>query len=176
METILYFAYGSNMLLERLQERCKSARRVQNAWVEGYAIAFSKKSVDESGKATLVVADVASRMHGVIFALDAGELGELDRAEGAGYQRHENFIVQAAGSEPTPISVITYIARADAIDPARMPYDWYLQLAVAGALENGLPDEYVTRLRSTQAVPDPELNRKSRKDALVLLKTLGRSG
>lgn len=175
MEPILYFSYGSNMLLERLQHRCKSAHPIQIAWVDGYSVAFSKKSIDGSGKATLVVADAASRVHGVIFKLDARELGELDRAEGPGYKRHDNFIVQAAGSEPATTSVITYIATAEAIDPAWQPYDWYLQLAVAGAQENGLPADYVERLRSTHAVPDPELSRKSRMDALVLLRKLRRS-
>ena len=51
--TFLYFSYGSNMLTERLRARCPSANCIGIATATGYALEFSKSSVDGSGKATL---------------------------------------------------------------------------------------------------------------------------
>ena len=47
MATFTYFAYGSNMLLERLQKRCKTASFLGLAVAHGYTLAFSKKSKAE---------------------------------------------------------------------------------------------------------------------------------
>ena len=50
----LYFAYGSNMLEQRLKDRVKSAEFLLNAWIRGYEVRFRKMSIDGSGKADLV--------------------------------------------------------------------------------------------------------------------------
>jgi len=41
-ETCIYFAYGSNMLTARLQERCSSARPLGTAIARGFVLSFSK--------------------------------------------------------------------------------------------------------------------------------------
>ena len=50
----LYFAYGLNMLEQRLKDRVKSAEFFSNAWIRGYEVRCRKKSDDRSGKADLV--------------------------------------------------------------------------------------------------------------------------
>ena len=52
--TVLYFAFGSNMLSKRLERRCSSARVRALAAAPGYEVAFDKLSEDTSGKANLV--------------------------------------------------------------------------------------------------------------------------
>ena len=53
-KTFHYFADGSNMMTARLLGRCPSAKVVSLAHADGYKLAFSKLSVDTSGKATLI--------------------------------------------------------------------------------------------------------------------------
>jgi hypothetical protein len=173
--SLAYFAYGSNMLTERLRQRCKSARFRAVARADGYVLAFTKRSRDGSGKATLQASDVAgSTVYGVVFDLNAAELPDLDRAEGrgSGYSLLDRFPVV---TEPhhTAMEVTAYIADSDAVDGSLRPYDWYLQLVVRGAAEHGLPGAYQDALRSTPAVPDPDPQRASRREALDILKRLG---
>jgi hypothetical protein len=168
MSTIRYFAYGSNMLTQRLQKRCKSARVVGLAWVDGYRLVFHKKSKDGSGKATLIKAeDNFTRAYGVIFSIDAGEKADLDRAEGPGYACIEGFKVVATPN--SSVEVITYLAVPKSSDTALVPYDWYRDLVIAGARQNALPDDYVKGLEAITADPDPVVDRPERLAALALL-------
>lgn len=175
MTSILYFAYGSNMLEQRLQKRCRSARAIGAGWAEGYSLAFSKKSKDGSGKATLAkAADPASRVYGVIFSLDLNDQDALDREEGQGYERVGGFRITAA-PDAKPLDAITYIARQDRIETELFPYDWYLNLVIAGAEQADLPEDYIDHLRRAQSAPDPDPDRPTHIQALRLLKSIGYS-
>lgn len=162
------------MLTQRLQKRCKSTRVIGPAWVDGYNLAFHKRSKDGSGKATLIETDdAAARAYGVIFSIDEKETDDLDRAEGAGYACIKDFKVF---SDPTTtVEVITYLAAPEACDAALVPYDWYRDLVIAGAQQNDLPDDYIKRLEAVAADPDPLPNRPERLAALALLKKAGHS-
>ncbi len=166
-----YFAYGSNMLTERLRARCPSARAPQVAWADKYALAFCKKSQDGSGKATLSWRPTAGcRAYGVVFDLDECALPALDKAEGAGkgYDRIDDFQVHVAGL-PKPLSVVAYIADPASIDLTLKPYDWYWKLIVAGARQHELPPRYIEAIEATPSIADPKPDRKSRLEALKLL-------
>ena len=172
MATLLYFAYGSNLLTSRLQARCPSARGGRVATADNHSLSFFKRGRDGSGKATLVPdARVGQRVVGVVFELDECELSQLDRFEGAGagYDRVQRFRVRTeAGS--AELEGFTYIAGEGFIDPGLKPFDWYLGLVVAGAREHGLPEEYVAAIRRTRTVTDPVEDRPSRLEALALLR------
>jgi hypothetical protein len=64
---------------------------------------------------------------------------------------------------------MTYITDGTAFDAALKPYDWYLDLAVKGAEENGLPGDYVATMRATLSISDAELDRPTHKRALAIL-------
>lgn len=162
------------MLVERLQERCMSARALGPSWVDGYELAFHKRSKDGSGKATLVKAnDTSSRVYGVIFSINAGDKGDLDRAEGSGYACDNNFVVVTGTA--SPVNVITYFALPNSSDTSLEPYDWYRDLVIAGAQQNALPGDYIKRLMAVAASPDPNPDRPERLSALQLLRSVGRS-
>lgn len=176
MGTIRYFAYGSNMLAQRLKKRCKSARVIGPAWVDGYTLDFTKMSEDGSGKATLVKSTHdGARVHGVLFELDERGKQALDRDEGPGYECIEDFEV-SSGKDARSTSAITYIARPDKVDSVRLPYDWYLDLVIKGSEQHGLPGEYVQTLAATQYAADPDPLRPKRLKALDLLRKLERDG
>jgi gamma-glutamylcyclotransferase len=167
MALIHYFAYGSNMLTERLRGRCGSAKVRDVARANDWALNFSKRSQDGSGKATISKA-TGSQVFGVVFDLDERELPELDRYEGKGYDRRDDFPVLNAGSQE-PVSVVTYIASPAYINISLKPFDWYLNLVVAGALQHALPPEYVVALEATPWRADPKPERQLRREAMALL-------
>ena len=117
------------MLHSRLQARCPSAKPLGNAKAQGYRLEFSKKSVDGSGKATLVASDDGSKIPGILYTISDEDQVKLDRAEGAGsgYERLNDFLVE---TEDGPKIAITYLA--DMTESNLIPYDWYLALVVAG--------------------------------------------
>ncbi|MDX1500998.1 MAG: gamma-glutamylcyclotransferase family protein [Thermoanaerobaculia bacterium] len=159
---MLYFAYGSNLLTRRLNSRAPSARRVTTGYVAGRRLAWDKVSVDGSGKCDAeATGDPADRIWGVVFEVPPGEMIELDRAEGPGYERTQVEVVTAEG----PISGVTYVATRK--DPELVPYRWYRDLAVAGAEEHGLPGEHVERMRSAAVVEDPVEERRHRMAELL---------
>ena len=52
--TMLYFAYGSNMLTERLKARVSSATPIGKANLSDHGLRFHKKSKDGSGKCDII--------------------------------------------------------------------------------------------------------------------------
>lgn len=171
MTHILYFAYGSNMLTERLTARCPSARPMGVAHAPNHALEFSKKGKDASGKATLVHRQNAHQ-HGVIFQINTEELSILDAIEGVGvgYERIENFSVVSA-SNGEILLANTYLATSP--KSGLKPFDWYLALVIAGAKQHNLPAQQTNKFNQTPYLIDPKTNRQGRLDALEALQTSG---
>jgi cation transport regulator ChaC len=165
METVVYFAYGSNMLSRRLQERTPSATAIGIGFVEGRRLAFHKVSKDGSGKCDIESTGTQSdRAFGVLFSVASAEKRDLDRAEGLGNgYKEENITVHR--SDGTTVDAITYVATA--IEPALRPYDWYKALVVAGAIEHSLPPAYVEWIRTFHSQPDPNVERRAKNERLL---------
>jgi hypothetical protein len=169
MTHFVYFGYGSNMLTERLTARCESARPLGAASLANHTIEFSKRSADNSGKAT-IVASAGAVVHGVMFQIPIAERDLLDKAEGLGYGYNRLDDVEIVCARTTSVmTASTYIALPNQIDPSLKPYDWYHALVVAGAEQHGLPPSHVDVLRSVEYHPDRNLSRTGRLQALDAL-------
>ena len=175
MEPIHYFAYGSNMLRERLLDRKVVLLDTGKlACASGYKLAFNKKSDDGSAKANLV-AERGAKCWGVLFSVDPSSLTDLDEAEGApGHYRQENISITVSNVAQT---MMTYIAQPIKVMPATgRPYDWYLALILAGATSHaGMPAEWITHLQQIGlSKPDTKTPaRKTFNEAVAQLKAAG---
>ncbi|MFT4256152.1 MAG: gamma-glutamylcyclotransferase family protein [Pseudoxanthomonas sp.] len=169
MSTHLYFAYGSNLLRERLLARCPGAIFIGRACLPGHRLTFDKVSRDGSGKCAFVPAQ-NSRVEGVLWEIPDVELPKLDRMEGAGhgYERDTVTVTLVDGGQ---CDALTY--RATECEPGLKPYDWYLALVKAGAEQQGLPDEVRVMLAGMQALLDPLPERPARQEALEVLRKAG---
>ena len=173
MATFTYFAYGSNMLLERLQKRCKTARFLGVAIAHGYTLAFSKKSKDGSGKATIArTANDDTALYGALYEIDLKDRAQLDRDEGFEYYRTDEFVVRRVDNNEK-LTVTTYVANHSAIDNNLMPYHWYKKLILAGARQTKLPDFFIANIETRRSVHDPCPERTKRKEALAVLNESG---
>jgi len=168
MTTIHYFAYGSNMLHERLRARVSTAIPLAVGAVHDHRIDFAKISVDGSGKCDLVPSP-GSEVWGVLYAIDAAQQSDLDAHEGAHYVPNEIDVSLSTGSQ----TALTYQAKSGTRDRARVPYDWYLALVIAGARQNVLPETYVRALESTAFDLDLKEDRITRQEALEALSGAG---
>jgi hypothetical protein len=94
--SFLFFAYGSNMLTERLRERCPDARPLGTAIARGYLLSFSKRSKDGSAKATLVAVRAECGRH----ALDDEMYSEVySKDDLRAFQRVGELLVLNAGDQ-----------------------------------------------------------------------------
>ena len=154
MNTILYFAYGSNMSTRRLVARVSSARAVSVAMLSGHSLEFHKIGKDGSAKCDAVYTDdLNDVVHGVVFEMALSEKPVLDRIEGLGrgYAEKDVIVSSESGKE---FKAVTYYATN--IDALLKPRDWYVEHVLRGAREHGLPSEYIGRIEAIESVPDPD--------------------
>ncbi|SHK54200.1 gamma-glutamylcyclotransferase family protein [Hespellia stercorisuis] len=147
MKERLYFAYGSNMNLDQMRERCPAARVVENVRLEDYRLSFAG-----AGFATVVL-EQGSHVDGVLWKITQDCEKRLDYYEG--YPRHygkEMITVKNAAGEPMEVAVYI-MAEPQGKMPAR-PKDWYLAGILEGCHQNGIDSrdimEAVKRTRSEE--------------------------
>lgn len=171
MATLRYFAYGSNMLRERLVARVSTAKAVAVGVVRDYQLDFAKVSVDGSGKGDMV-ATPGGEVWGVLYEFDASQKADLDRHEGPHYQAQEVLVSTPSGDEPA----WAYMAEPRRRDPSKVPYDWYLALIIAGARQGGLPQVYIQALEATPFHVHGDEDWQERKNAIAALTAAGLTG
>jgi gamma-glutamylcyclotransferase (GGCT)/AIG2-like uncharacterized protein YtfP len=142
-----YFAYGSNMNTERLQNRVSSTKPLGRAKLPNKSLVCNKKGKDGSGKANLTDA-AEDTVWGVLYEIDSAELDQLDRYEN-GYVR---ISLDVMNDQDSLVKAYVYVS-SKLTDDAR-PYDWYKELMIKGAREHQLPAFYIARLEQIESKPD----------------------
>ena len=165
-----YFAYGSNMLTRRLTDpsRAPSAVTLGIAMAPGFVVRFHKMGADGSGKCTLIAtAGESVTAHGVLYEVSEADCARLDRVEGVHTGGYLRLSLQIRLDDDRKMNATTYVAGPRYIDASRVPFDWYRDLVVAGAIEHGLPASYVEELMRAPVVSDPDAARAARAHRLL---------
>jgi len=166
-----YFAYGSNMLHERLQKRVPSVKPLGVATLKGYSLKWHKRSNDESGKCDIIeTGNSADIVYGVLYEIDPYEKPKLDRAEGLG-RGYDDKVIEVS-LDGKSCKAITYLTAQ--IDTRLKPYDWYKAYVVAGAKQNKLPAEYIKALEQADSKADTDSCRRSRNERILKESQQGR--
>lgn len=154
---MLYFAYGSNMSVRRLQQRVPSARVLHVATLRGHRLVFHKAGRDGSAKcdAELTARD-SDAVRGVIYRMDLRHKVLLDKAEGLG-RGYEQKTVALRLIDGTESKAITYYATH--IEATLRPYAWYVEHVLRGAQEHYLPAEYLAAITAVPTVDDTDPRR-----------------
>ena len=163
-QTFVSFAYGSNMLSSRIQERCPSARALGVVELQGHELKWHKRSKDGSGKCDVVQTKDEKRIvYGVLFEIAESEKRELDKAEGLGngYEEKQVQVVFEGKQRAATLYAATNT------DSSLKPYTWYKAFVVAGAKEHKLPSEYIRQLEAVEATQDPDTKRHERNTQLL---------
>ena len=153
MAATKYFAYGSNMLHDRLTKRVPSSRVLGPAELPGHCLRFNKLSKDGSAKANIVYSgNPEDIVYGVLYDLDEADRPRLDTVEGAGegYEITQVSVRTGTGDQ----SAFTYIAAPQAVRNELKPYLWYKNLVLEGAKQNALPRDYIRQIESVEAERD----------------------
>ena len=174
-----YFAYGSNLLTRRLTDpsRAPSAVALGIASARGFVVRFHKIGTDGSGKCTLIATgDDADVVYGVLYEFADSDLAGLDREEGVHLGAYHRHCIRVGVLDGSTTEAVTYVASDRYVDAACVPFDWYRDLCVAGAMEHALPLPYVKELARTPAAPDPDAARAARARRLLAGSGPGREG
>jgi len=133
IETIKYFAYGSNMDVSQMSERCPSAKAIGVGRLNGYQF-----SLDSKGTATVIEQQHAF-VWGVVWEIDGKDLATLDRYEGVReYCYSHSFVSVECDSQQH--DVLVYISNREANHGARRSH--YLEKIVNAADHWQFPENY----------------------------------
>lgn len=131
-----YFAYGSNLCVTQMAQRCPDAVDPRPAWLRDH-----DWLINERGVATLEPFE-GSDVHGVLWQLSDHDLARLDSAEGVPvrYRRDRMTVHTRQGTSAAWV----YIDHRVQAGP---PRPGYLERIICGALHHGLPERWVEFLR-----------------------------
>ena len=144
-----YFAYGSNLASRVIEAWCPGARFVGPARLDGFRLAFLRRSSRWKAGAADVVEAPGHAVWGALYAVTRAELEALDRKEfvaDSGYRRR-TVTVLLDGDEQR---AATY----EVVDKAHdelSPRSDYLALMLEGAHERGLPPDWIAELEALPA-------------------------
>jgi Holliday junction resolvase RusA-like endonuclease len=153
----LYFAYGSNMSLERLQGRVTTLKKICNAFLPNYLLRTNKKGDDGSGKANVEQGSSSDVVWGVLWSIPETSRAKLDEKEGFYPGRHDSHYrpdqILVFDESKVPWRAMTYVAcQGRTTDEDLHVQDWYYDFICSGAVENGLPTDYVDMLKQIRKI------------------------
>lgn len=131
-----YFAYGSNLCVQQMAQRCPDAVNPRRA-----VLADHDWLINQRGVATVEPLP-GTTVHGVVWDLSDHDLAALDSAEGVPVRyRRDELTVQ---TEDGPAAAWVYIDHRVSLGP---PRPGYLERIIAGALHHELPRNWIDFLR-----------------------------
>jgi cation transport regulator ChaC len=145
-DKVLIFAYGSNMDLEQMRERCPNS---DLAWfvaeARGWKLCFPRYSEKRNGGVGSIDKQDRSSVWGVVFSVDRRDLDRLDRREGLliGSYIRDGLEVHKESGEA--VQTETYFAVRQQ-EQDFTPHQKYIELYVRGAKHCRLPAHYIELL------------------------------
>lgn len=170
---MLYWAFGSNMSRARLEMRVGPTVLLGCARADRYDLRFHKRGKDGSGKCDAYFTDdEAHSMYGAVFELTDEQAVVLDGFEGADYERKAIEVTllsppEDRGAAGDTCDVDAYIVRPNAIVPGLSPFSWYHAFVLTGAIDAGLPTDYIDVIRGIDCIVDPDRARHAENEAIL---------
>ncbi|XP_074542913.1 gamma-glutamylcyclotransferase a [Halichoeres trimaculatus] len=145
-DRFMYFAFGSNLLKERLQLANPSATFLTTGRLKDYELNFGlwEQHVDNSwhGGVATIQSHPGSDVWGVIWTLSNENLTSLDKQEGVGQGQYSPLEVSVETDEG---AMLCRTYQMNNFHPCP-PSPQYKEVVCLGAEQNGLPVEYLKRL------------------------------
>lgn len=144
-EKFLYFAYGSNLLTDRIRINNPSALKITTGILKDYRLDFNLYGHLWRGAAATVIPERLSHVWGVIWEIENSDMENLDKQE-CGYDPITVVVDTADGRK---LECRSYQVNAPLVDDRR-PSLVYKNVILKGAMEHHLPETYIQQLRQIQ--------------------------
>ncbi len=137
---ILYFAYGSNMNINQMNNRCPNGfEKYINNVLSDYVLGF-----DQSGYANIKEQE-ESYVPGVVYKISKECLKSLDSYEG--YPNHYNRLIVSLYDFSTRTALKSWVYIQPPENFGGVPNKSYLNIIIAGAEENKLYSNWINYLK-----------------------------
>jgi gamma-glutamylcyclotransferase len=139
---IWYFAYGSNLSMDRKRHRTGSIRSVRTACLKDYRFAFNKGGAGGEVYANIMPSP-GNVVWGVVYLCDQQVMASLDddeAVERGDYWRHP---VEVETTDGELLNAEVYVAGEDFVIAEGRPRPWYLDLILLGLRKHCLPEGYI---------------------------------
>ncbi len=149
---LYYFAYGSNMNPEQLRVRGVKPRQVGVARLRDHEVGFYGHSRTWDGAVETVIRSEFRDVWGALYDLTYSGGDTLDgwqdaRLDGSGsYFHYPTTVVDTDG-----ITHKVLLYKKDILGPPQKPSTEYLNFIIQGAVERGLPADYIEGLRQRES-------------------------
>ena len=143
----LYFAYGSNLDLAQMRQRCPGARMVGTATLHGYQLAFVGHSQGrDGGVATIQRNGTGGHVPGVLYEMTGPDWDKLDVYEGYPrvYRREVVRVINRAG---WTVEAVAYIRNQGDLRP---PSPAYRRIIAGGYRYHNLPQSVLDLALATR--------------------------
>ncbi len=153
-QTRLYFAYGFNLNVKQMNEKCTKPRVLGIARLAGHKIGFYEYSVIWDGAVETVVPDEQSEVWGVLYQLEVYAWDQLDNCEDArldGTGEYFHYPVEVLDEQNNLREASIY--KKARLGPPKEPSTEYLEIIIQGAKEQGLPQDYIASLENIASKP-----------------------
>lgn len=134
---VVYFAYGSNLHPDRMEQRCPGAVPLGTAELDNHRVVIGDRGV------ATIIPHAGCTTIGVCWQLQAGHETALDRAEGVALDLYRRVLIDVRQPSDRPLTALSYV---EDFRRAGRPRPGYLETILAGARSFGLPDDYVQDL------------------------------
>jgi len=136
---MLYFAYGSNLDVEMMKERCPAAVPLAKALLEGHQLGYKRWSDSWKGGVSTIVPSMGQEVWGLLYEINKADLQSLDAVEGYdpmkykdqnAYNRDERIVFKK-GDTNQPLCAWVYVAvpQGDYFRPTQSYLDSILKSA-----------------------------------------------
>jgi hypothetical protein len=159
---MIQFAYASNMNVKGFSAHLPSVKKIGNAYLPGYELAFNLTADDLSAKANVIGVDNPEvAVWGILLEFNDNDAELLD--SGGWPENLEPKQLPCIDEAGNLYTARVFVTKPHAVNDSLLPYDWYVEKIVTLAEINNLPEAYIAKLKLTDAKPDPDVKRKERR-------------
>jgi len=163
---MLYFAYGSNLPIEKIQHKAPSATLLYKGILTHHQLRFHRLGRDNSAKCdAFCTNDAKHYILGVIYQIAPHEKASLDELEGVGRCCKDNMVI--IHTDLGEVKAFTYQAGPYSIQPNIVPYTWYKKLVLLGVHQHRFPLNYEHMIECVDAIEDPDEARAKENQAII---------
>jgi AIG2-like family len=140
----LYAAYGTNLDVRRMRERCPHSPSRGSGWLQGWRLTFGGEDLAWGGALATVVEDPSSQVFVLLYDVPSWDEETLDTWESIdlGSFRKLRLRVQTLDGE-----TLAWLYVLDAYEGG-LPSAHYLSVLADAAEHAGAPTDYLTDLRT----------------------------
>jgi gamma-glutamylcyclotransferase (GGCT)/AIG2-like uncharacterized protein YtfP len=145
-----YFAFGSNMDIQRMKSRQASFTKIQRGILKDWKLVFNKinSRLKDAGFAN-IVPENNSFVEGAIYEVNETTLDVLDRYEGSPREYHKK-IIPVETSNNKSLNCIVYIANHSKTNNSLKPEKNYLEHLLKG--KEFLSENYFFDLKKIETI------------------------